>query len=70
MYASIPKGKHLIGQTVANPWVVGFNRFSIKILSLRSPFGFDTETKSHTCEESGAHLKISFWHLLINLKNK
>ena len=26
--------------------------------------------KSHTCEEGGAHLKISFWHLLMNMKNK
>ena len=26
--------------------------------------------KSHTCEESGAHLRVSFSHLLINLKNK
>ena len=26
--------------------------------------------KSHTCEEGGAHLRISFWHLLMNLKNK
>ena len=26
--------------------------------------------KSHTCEERGAHLKISFSYLLINLKNK
>ena len=26
--------------------------------------------KSHTCEEAGAHLGISFWHLLMNLKNK
>ena len=25
--------------------------------------------KSHTCEEGGAHLRISFWHLLMNLKN-
>ena len=24
--------------------------------------------KNHTCEEDGAHLKISFWHLLMNLK--
>ena len=23
-----------------------------------------------TCEEGGAHLRISFWHLLTNLKNK
>ena len=26
--------------------------------------------KSHTCEKGGAHLKISFWHLLMNLKIK
>ena len=26
--------------------------------------------KSHTCEEAGAHLRISFWNLLMNLKNK
>ena len=26
--------------------------------------------KSHTCEEGGAHLRISFSHLLMNLKNK
>ena len=25
--------------------------------------------KSHTCEEGEAHLRISVWHLLINLKN-
>ena len=25
--------------------------------------------KSHTCEEGGAHLRISFWHLLINLNS-
>ena len=23
----------------------------------------------HTCEEGGAHLRISVWHLLLNLKN-
>ena len=22
--------------------------------------------KSHTCEEGGAHLRVSFWHLLMN----
>ena len=27
-------------------------------------------TKSHTCEEGGTHLRIFFWHLLVNLKNK
>ena len=26
--------------------------------------------RSHTCEEGGAHLRISFWNLLMNLKNK
>ena len=26
--------------------------------------------KSHTCEEGGAHLRISFLNLLMNLKNK
>ena len=26
--------------------------------------------KSHTCEGGGADLKISFWHLVINLKNQ
>ena len=25
--------------------------------------------KSHTCE-GGAHVRISFWHLLMNLKDK
>ena len=27
------------------------------------------EKKSHTCEEGGAHLRISVWHLLMTLKN-
>ena len=26
--------------------------------------------KLQTCEEGEAHLRISFWHLLMNLKNK
>ena len=25
--------------------------------------------KSHKCEEGGANLRISFWHLLMKLKN-
>ena len=29
-----------------------------------------TIKKSHTCEKGGAHLRISFWHLLMNFKNK
>ena len=24
--------------------------------------------RSHTCQEGGAHLRISFWHLLMNFK--
>ena len=28
------------------------------------------QQKSHTCEEGGAQLQVSFWHLLMNLKNK
>ena len=24
--------------------------------------------KSHMCEEGGAHLRISFWHLLMNFE--
>ena len=24
--------------------------------------------KSHTCEEGGAHLRISIWHLLMNFE--
>ena len=32
-------------------------------------FGQKNE-KSHTCEQGGAHFRISFWHLLMNLKNK
>ena len=24
--------------------------------------------KSHTCEEGGAHHRITFWHLMMNLK--
>ena len=28
----------------------------------------DIEKKSHTCEKGGAHLRISVWHLLMNLR--
>ena len=28
----------------------------------------DIEKKSHTCEKDGAHLRISVWHLLMNLR--
>ena len=36
------------------------------------PFGerIKFDKKSHTCEEGGAHLRISFWHSLMNLKKK
>ena len=26
--------------------------------------------KPNTCEKGGGHLRISFWHLFMNLKNK
>ena len=29
---------------------------------------FLLEKKSHTCEQAGAHLRISFWHLLMNFE--
>ena len=32
--------------------------------------GHNLMKKSHTCKESGTNLAISFWHLLVNLKNK
>ena len=38
---------------------VSINRHEIPISSL----------KSHACKEGGAHFRISFWHLLMNLKN-
>ena len=28
----------------------------------------DTEKKSHTCDEGGAYLRISFWHLLMKFE--
>ena len=31
--------------------------------------GIQLQEKSHTCEVGGAHLRISVWHLLMNLKN-
>ena len=36
--------------------------FSLKKLAFGSK-------KSHTCEEGVKHLRNSFWHLLMNLKN-
>ena len=33
-------------------------------------FNFTMIKKFHTCDEGGAHLRISFWHLLMNLKKK
>ena len=49
----------------------GFLLYSIrKILAKKMNF-LGTETKKwHTCEEGGTHLRISFWNLLMNLKNK
>ena len=43
---------------------------SICIFEAKKKKIIEHNEKSHTCEEGGAHLKISFWHLLMNLKNK
>ena len=43
------------------------NNLSEEIYRIKCKFGLDNK-KSHTCE-GGAHLRISFWHLLMNLKN-
>ena len=32
--------------------------------------GIQLQEKSHTCEVGGAHLRISVWHLLMNLKKQ
>ena len=42
------------------------------ILNIQTNHGWEKilKKKSHTCEEGGAHLRISFWHLLMNFKNK
>ena len=39
------------------------NQYLLKALPWQAP-----EKKSHTCEEGGAHFRISVWHLL--MKNK
>ena len=33
-----------------------------------NPLRFPVTEKSHTCEEGRAHLRISFWHLLMNFE--
>ena len=43
----------------------GFNNHDTSILAISV-----IHKKSHTCERGGAHLRIPFWHLLMNLKNK
>ena len=35
-----------------------------------SCYSWNSCKKPHACEEGEAHLRISFWHLLRNLKNK
>ena len=40
------------------------NPFSMKFLTSK-----DVCQKSQTCEEGGANIRISVWHLLIKLKN-
>ena len=40
------------------------------ILNIQTNHGWEKilKKKSHTCEEGGAHLRISFWHLLVNFE--
>ena len=37
-------------------------------LSSDNPLRFPVKEKSHICEEGGAHLRISFWHLSMNFE--
>ena len=46
------------------------NTKNLNMVSWECNIIFTSNKKSHTCEEGGAHLRISFWHLLMNLKNK
>ena len=63
------------------PLILIYQKLLIDNFSNICPFGFKGSfyvllsadyypKKPHTCEEGGEHLKISFWHLLMNLKNK
>ena len=40
----------------------------LKFSKINSIFSHFSKKKSHKCEEGGAHLKISFWHLFMNFK--
>ena len=44
--------------------------FIDRVLNKLKSFCESINKKSHTCEKGGAHLRISFWHLLMNSKNK
>ena len=44
------------------------NKWCLRPFSSHQTFKTD-DRKSHTCEEGGIHLRISVWHLLMNLKN-
>ena len=41
-----------------------------KMLNVNFSNKNEKKKTSHKCEEGGAHLRIYFWHLLMNLKNK
>ena len=44
-----------------------FSKYQLKIADFYNiPIG--NAKKSHTCEEGRAHLRISFWHLLMNFE--
>ena len=57
--------------TLCTLWVQSLNPTVVLIQDQHLPWGSQiANKKSHICEEGRAHLRISFWHLLINLKNK
>ena len=45
-------------------------KHEIEFIIKNNEFLANNKIKSHTCEEGGAHLRISFWYLLMNLRNK
>ena len=69
---------HIITNIHTNLYIISkpLHKTLPKILCDWFTLSFDSHTqyqmgkKSHTSEEGGAQLKISFWHLLMNLKIK
>ena len=71
--------------TTRNPWVMAVYTLPFTFQLCYKPLGIlqritksqkvhisshDVLQKSHTSEEGGSHLRISFWHLLMNFENQ